>query len=312
MERWAQLPQLEDDSSPPASVADDDDLTPSDHKKRQKYGAIVLLPGKQPIRSKTEMTSEMKENLRDLMRKVKTIHYGGTDNDTVPSVFDVNFLTRGMFAKGCITGKAHQMCGKGNLKPKINDVGAQVGKASIGKTASTAPVAPKKKTSIPKAKAHKFKKMALEGATEPHSRARQAQQPVHIGCQEAMEGGVVTFKYYDADHKILPRNAEKFVTVNATLENLANAKGLSMQLHDGFKMQRCREYNLRVAIYLARNRLTHWANGNDVASRPGDKDMELFVPYQLMRNLAYHDPVVMAKCKETPIPGLWVHMTHLF
>lgn len=68
-------------------------------------------------------------------------------------------------------------------------------------------------------------------------------------------------------------------------------------------MSRCRKYNLRAAIYLARNRLTYWTNGDDVKSFPRCEDKDLFVEYKLMRNM---------ECLDKAAMEIWEGLDHLF
>lgn len=77
-------------------------------------------------------------------------------------------------------------------------------------------------------------------------------------------------------------------------------------------MKHDREYNLRASIYLARNRLTHWVNRNTLTSRPEKENLELFVPYKLMRNMEYHEQAVIDMCKKVKVPTIWQHTTFLF
>ncbi|KAJ0109769.1 hypothetical protein J7T55_004318 [Diaporthe amygdali] len=343
-EQWNALPPLNDDSSSVASDAPDpeDDYSPDDNMhKWQSFHAVPMLPGRQPMRSQDEVTHEMADNLRDLISRPKAIHYNGSGMSTVVTIPDVKQLVKAAFARGWITGKPHQMCGKGYVQPTIDDVAAQVGflnqnitatssnatsgkttssnatsgKTTLGKTTSdkaTPGTKGKKKAFRHPAVASKVKKMALSKAKAANSSARKALRPVYLGCSESMDGGAAMFTYYDQHHKVLPRTAQKFVTLPAAHESLATAKGMAMQLHDQFKMSRVREYNLRAAIYLARNRLTHWANGNDVASRPEREDKDLFVEYILMRHLEYPEQAVMNIYKQVMVPALWEDMGKLF
>ncbi|KAG6361674.1 hypothetical protein INS49_009901 [Diaporthe citri] len=294
---------------------------------------LALLPGRMPLRSMEEVTFDVAANLRDLVYRAKKINCKGTNYDTIVTAYDVSQLLKAVFAGGWITGEEHQMCDKDNIQPNINDVAAQVGLfvKNIGAT-STGEVIPLKTTAVAGRKdqaaaratsgtkkirrhpatAHKITKTALERTTEAHSSAREAKKPVYVCCMEAMETGVATFAFYDEDHRLLPRQVQQYVKLDASTESLAKAKGLSMQLHDKFKMSRGREHNLRAAVYLARNRLTHWANGNDSASRPEGEDTDLFVPYTLMRNLKYSDNAVMDMCREVRVPLLWEDVEELF
>ncbi|KAJ0124885.1 hypothetical protein J7T55_006228 [Diaporthe amygdali] len=57
------------------------------------------------------------------------------------------------------------------------------------------------------------------------------------------------------------------------------------------------EYNMRVAVYIARNRLTFFANSGMRASRPvtESEDMELFIKYQPIRNMVGSSDVIDLK-----------------
>lgn len=297
----------------------------------------VLLPGRTPIRSQSQVTFEMKAAMRDLVYKPKIIQYKGTNFDTNPTWHDMTKLLDGVFAGGWVTGEPHQMCSKNTIKPSMDDVAVQVGfftknigatstgiidtpksKATSGhKNAKGTPGNGSKATKVKKlrrhpATKHLVTKKALEGATEAYSSARQVNKPVYMSSQAAKEPGVATFTFYDGNHKILPGGIEDFVKIDPSVGSLEKARGRAMQLHDEFKMSRCREYNIRAAIYLARNRLTYWANGNDVKSRPKCEDKDLFVEYKLMRNMEHFDKAAMEMCREGQVMELWEGMDHLF
>ncbi|KAK7727356.1 hypothetical protein SLS63_007179 [Diaporthe eres] len=310
--RWAALPPVDDDSSPPASCAEDNENEPKQsikkrQKKRQDLMVIALLPGCMPLRRLDDVTHDMRENLRDLLHTPKTVHCKGTGLDTIVTVTDVKNLLKAVFSGGWITGEAHQMCGKDYAKPSIDDVAAQVGlldkdtadKATSGTKSKKAPSHAAASQKVKKADTKKAKK------------SRKGPQPVYVGCKEASERGVVTFVYYDEDHKMLPKTVQNCIKLHAWIGSLSKAQGFAMQLHDGFKMHRCRMYNLRAAIYLARNRLTYWANGNDVESRPEGEEKYLFIEYTLMRNLEYSDQAVMDICRELRVPTLWENTQEL-
>lgn len=332
--RWAELPPIEHDSSPaPSDIDDDDDDKPRmSDTKCQDLMVIALLPGRPAIQSQQDVEFAMGDNLRDLVYEAKRIHFMGTDKDTIVTAYDVTKLLRAVFAEGWVTGDDHQMCGKDNIQPNVNDVAVQVGlfSKSIGAVSTGAVIPPRPKansTPIHPAPAkaasgkkmrrhpatnHKVAKAALKRTVEAHSSAREAKAPVYVGCMEGMEAGMAVFAFYDSKHRLLPRAAQNYVKLHAWTKSLNQAKGKSMLLHDKFKMSRGREYNLRAAVYLARNRLTHWANGNDPSTRPLGEDKDLFVPYTLMRNLAYPDQSVMARCKSAEVLPLWQGMDHIF
>lgn len=47
---------------------------------------------------------------------------------------------------------------------------------------------------------------------------------------------------------------------------------------DRFEVNRARPYNLLVAVYIARNRITTWANGADILIRPTKEPFHLMTP----------------------------------
>lgn len=300
--RWAALPPVDDDSSPPASCAEDDENEPKQsikkrQKKRQDLMVIALLPGRMPLLCLDNVTHDMRENLRDLLHTPKTVHCEGTGLDAIVTVTDVKNLLKAVF-RGWFTGEVHQMCGKDYAKPSIDDVAAQVGLLDRDIVAAY-----DKATSGTNAK---------KADTKMAKKSRKGSKLVYVCCKEASERGVATFVYYDENHKILPKTVQNSIKLHDWVESLSKAQGVAMKLHDAFKMHRGRRYNLRAAIYLARNRLTHWANGNDVDSRPEGEDKDLFIEYALMRNLQYSDQAVMDMCREVRVPPLWENAEELF
>lgn len=55
-----------------------------------------------------------------------------------------------------------------------------------------------------------------------------------------------------------------------------------------------RSYNIEMAVFLARNRITHWANGATAAERPSTENLNLFVRVNTIR-LRAHQPEEPAK-----------------
>ncbi|KAL1857520.1 hypothetical protein Daus18300_010278 [Diaporthe australafricana] len=283
---------------------------PQDNKHKWQYcNAVAMNPGREPIRIQEEVTIEMREELRDLLRQPKETHLKGSGQDTAVTLPDVRRLVKAAFADGWISGAPHQMCGDGYAQPNVNDVAAQVGLFDENNNANTT-------NAIQAQPAQGYNYRGVRGkitaAEAPHTTARNALQPIYIGCLESMVAGNATFAYYDSAHRILPQTARHSITLHSAYDKLGQAKALSMQYHDKFMMNRAREYNLRAAIYLARNRLTHWANGNPLNTRPVREDMGIYVDYVLMRNLSYCIPSVLDMCKQLSVPGLWDDMKRLF
>lgn len=86
-----------------------------------------------------------------------------------------------------------------------------------------------------------------------------------------------------------------------------------MKKYERFWMKNGREYKMKIAIYIARNRLTFYANGGQIGDVPeGEEDMKrLFHRYKLVRNMTVPSDCVAAQeeVKQIPLPGLFRQMT---
>lgn len=69
--------------------------------------------------------------------------------------------------------------------------------------------------------------------------------------------------------------------------SLEEAKLAAMRAYEKYWMERGLRYNMEVARYIARNRLTFYANGGQHNKAPQGEDelMKYFVLYKLMRNM---------------------------
>lgn len=88
------------------------------------------------------------------------------------------------------------------------------------------------------------------------------------------------------------------ILANDTIAEMGKLPGLStteailraMIRRDEFNLKSVRRYNMDMAVYFARRRIVHWANGNVLASRPPEPQvMQSFAKYDLYR--AHPDPV---------------------
>lgn len=334
------------DSSPAPSVHSDDGGDDDDDDdyvgKCQDFKVIWLRRGREPI-YRDGVTNEILENLRDLVYRIKKIHFAGSDIDKLPKLHDIRKLLDLVFSQSWIPGKPHQMCSKDRVNPGMDDVLAQIGlfAKNIGASTSGLYIPPKdkngsgrrstnatsgtsatsgtmsrkkiKKLRSHPATAHLVQRSALKRAEVAHSKAREAKKPVYVGCRKGKEPGMVVFDFYDSQHRMLPSDVYEYVTNHVGFKTLSEARGHSMQLHDRFKLRHGREYNIRLAVFIARNRLTHWANGNHVDTRPrGEAEViDHFIPYLLMRNMDHADKDALAVCRAVVVPKLWDDMDNL-
>ncbi len=58
-----------------------------------------------------------------------------------------------------------------------------------------------------------------------------------------------------------------------------------MAAYDGYFLTKVHKYNLDMAVFYARNRLTSWASGQPLGMRP-EEDMDNFIPYKLCRDMS--------------------------
>lgn len=59
---------------------------------------------------------------------------------------------------------------------------------------------------------------------------------------------------------------------------------------DRFEVNRARPYNLLVAVYIARNRITTWANGANILIRPTKEPFHLMTPVDTIMQKAESIP----------------------
>ncbi|KKY37771.1 hypothetical protein UCDDA912_g02206 [Diaporthe ampelina] len=270
----------------PASYANDDPVVSSDN------------PDRQALRSHDDVTPEMRENLRDLLHKLQAIHFRDRRSMCIGDTDFQNLLDE-VFTEGWVTGRMHQMCGENYFESNIKNIAAQVhlfDKDVIGALASEKA----KEASSPYDMAGRL------DTKKNRKKAPEAFIKVYVTCTESEQlEGVATFVYHDEDYNVLPDGVQNCIALLSGDAPLANAQGRALIYHDRFELSRCREHNLQAAVYLARNRLTHWANGNDVKSRPEHEEEVLFVEYDLMRYLECTEESAMVMCRKRKIPALW-------
>lgn len=116
----------------------------------------------------------------------------------------------------------------------------------------------------------------------PH---REAGSRVLIGIVKGADNSF-SFKYYNGAHRPLP-NANRLKNLVCDLGSVDEAKLAVMRAYEKYWMERGLPYNMEVAWYIARNRLTFYANGGQHNKAPQGEDelMKYFVPHNLIRNM---------------------------
>lgn len=60
----------------------------------------------------------------------------------------------------------------------------------------------------------------------------------------------------------------------------------SFRLFDRYEVKRVNQYNLAIAMFIARNRITTWANGSLPSTRPIEEPFGLLTPVNTIRDKA--------------------------
>lgn len=270
IERWLDAQPLNAMESSPAPAPDAhvDPVVASDN------------PDRQPLRSLDDVTPEMRENLHDILRKVNNIHYRGRGTRgelRIVGDTDVVRLLERVFNGGWVTGDVHQIHGDDDDQPGMKERAASL---------------------------YIFEKHVIEAICG--TQAPQDSVEIHVTCRASGQPpATAVFYYLDKDYNPLPDDVETCISLFSWTESVRDAQRLALINHDRVEVFRGRKHNLEAATYLARNRLTHWANGNDVESRPEGERDDLFIEYNLMRNLHCAEESAMTACRRRGLPLLW-------
>lgn len=95
---------------------------------------------------------------------------------------------------------------------------------------------------------------------------REAGSRILIGIVKGADNSF-TFRYYDGAHRPLP-SSYRPKNLSADLSSIKDAKLAVMRAYEKYWMERGLRYNMEVARYIARNRLTFYANGGQYHKAP--------------------------------------------
>ncbi len=227
--------------------------------------------GRQPtvytIRTPEQVTESMKRQLRDLVERVKTHHTPGqpvTDQE-------MTLFVQMVMAKWH-TGMAHSVPRKRSVQCRLEDRAVEVGtlrrdlrvSKSAARAARRAGVCPPEQT-------------------DPW---RQAGAPLYSRVRVSTPRSCGTFHFQRIDglgRGILDLDDIKD-EYDPDMQDRKDRHLACMIAHDSFYQRVYHPYNLTVATFQARNRLSMWAAGAPVGTRPESEDTTLYHAYDLCRN----------------------------
>lgn len=229
--------------------------------------------------------------MRSILEKPMRIHYQGTERYKTPNKRQMEQLVAACFDEGqWKTGQYHGLPSPKDVDAGVDNVCVVAGTLlqDMGAVSRERPnnmPARKEITHrvINRGETTKVTKRAPEKQEiRPH---REAGSRVLIGIVKGADNSF-SFKYYNGAHRPLP-NANRLKNLVCDLGSVDEAKLAVMRAYEKYWMERGLRYNMEVARYIARNRLTFYANGGQHNKAPQGEDelMKYFVPYKLIRTM---------------------------
>lgn len=252
---------------------------------------LQLAKGREPFISLLDVPSEMSWAMRSILEKPMRIHYQGTARYKTPNKRQMEQLVAACFDEGqWKTGQYHGLPSPKDVEAGVdnvyvvadtllNDMGA------VSRERANNMPARKEITHrvINRGETTKVTKRAPEKQeVSPH---REVGSRVLIGIVKGAHKSF-SFKYYDGAHRPLP-NAFRLKNLVCDLGSIKDTKLAAMRAYEKYWMERGLRYNMEAARYIARNRLTFYANGgqHNKAPQGGDELMKYFFPYKLICNM---------------------------
>lgn len=254
--------------------------------------------------------------MRDILHAPKNIHLQGTPGYKTANLTDVNKLIDACFAGGWKTGDPHDL-----PDIKMIDGGIDSVKLTVGTLHNAMGAVTKVKGHDKAARKEIIHRQVNRGETlmkvvekEPEQKldVRRMQGAAVLMALEPGPNKTVTFKYYDSGHKKVP-NSYNHTNLLQQYPDLVAAKTALMKKYERFWMKNGRKYNMKIAIFIVRNRLTFYANGGPHGQIPeGEEEVKkLFHRYTLVRSMLVHEDCIAAKevVKQKELPDLFHQMT---
>src|SRR3569833_436434 len=129
---------------------------------------------------------------------------------------------------------------------------------------------------------HKIHKKPDTPSLQQQDPNRRAGAKIIVRVAVSEQRGAI-FQFTDINGRIVPAGGD-YIVWNDDLA-LANVRWLAVQAYEHFQFKMVHWYNMQLALHYARSRLTWWANGNPVATRPAGEDFTNFTPLNSLRDL---------------------------
>lgn len=234
--------------------------------------ALQLAKGRAPFRSLLDVPSEMSWAMRNILEKPMRIHFQGTTRYKTPNKRQMEQLVAACFDEGqWKTGQYHGLPSPKDLDAGVDNVCVVADTllkdmGAVSRERANSMPARKEITHrvINRGETTKVTKRAPE--KQEISSHREAGSRVLIGIVKDADNSF-SFKYYDGAHGPLP-NAFRLKNLACDLGSLEEAKLAAIPAYEKYWMERGLRYSMEVARYIARNRLTFYANGGQHNKAP--------------------------------------------
>lgn len=276
------------------------------------------------IDSPSDISLDMARNLLDIIQAVKVCHFKGTSQEWRVARSDIHHFLRLVFRDGWQSGDYHELATDAS-EPDLEEVGVRVGtlrrtslrpsldasraSESAAEEGSSATKQPANTASLSRKKSARVRWRSPLTQDRLSSDERAATNNT-IWLHPKPGEGMVTFKLYDNDNKQLPSSyGPKDVVGMPKGAALVRIKRELMQKSDDFHIRQTGFHNVNLAVWLARNRVTLWANKRrSPAWRPlRAKGDSKFMDYSLTQNMACPASLQNQKSRllALPRPDVW-------
>lgn len=287
--------------------------------KAQPFMMVALNPGRDPFETPAYVSGDMAFDMREVFHAPKNIHFQGTLGYKTANLTDVNKLVDACFSmndEDWSTGEYHSLPDTSMIDGGIDSVNLVVATFMNPMGAVT-----KVKGNDRAARKEIIHRQVNRGEAQMKVMKKEPEQQLDVHHMQgarvlmALKPGpqkTATFRFYDGAHRKLPNS---FVPSNLAhpYQNLVQAKLDLMKKYERFWMNNGREYNMKIAIFIARNRLTFYANGGAIGQAPdGEEEVKKFFHrYVLVRSMLVHEDCIAVKevVKQKELPDLSKQMT---
>ncbi|KAL1867930.1 hypothetical protein Daus18300_006205 [Diaporthe australafricana] len=278
--------------------------------------AIGLSEGRETFTSPADVTRAMEEDMRDILDVPKSIHLMDTNVSKTASSDDMAKLISACFSMNgqqWATGDDHSI-------PAVSDVSIKrvavvfarlrVSRGAVSREKGNNMAARKEITHRHVNGSKPTIKVTKPPLPQRPSTHRDASTQVAIALEQAGDDGW-KYQYYDGAYRKLPDSFRPdSIVFLSTFRALSDVKLTAMMKHDRFWVNGGRVYNMKIAVAIARNRLTFYANGGHVNQRPqGEEEMKKkFIRYKLFSDMVASPDCLNAQARVKvliPLPSLF-------